>query len=64
VMNVIAEEADGRLVILDPSLRPDKYDACPDKVEVKYGYLVLCKKELLAEACAPKGTPYHLFWRK
>ncbi len=64
VMNVIAEASDGRLVILDPSLRPDKYEACPDKVEVKYDYLVLCSKEVLAEECAPKGTPYHLFWRK
>lgn len=67
VMNVISEEADGRLVILDPSFRPDKYTETPErkeKVEVKYGYLVLCKKEILAEECAPKGTPYHLYWRK
>lgn len=66
VMNVIGEEHDGRLVILDPSLAPDKFDSeyRRDKVEVKYGYLVLCTKEVLAEECAPKGTPYHLFWRK
>lgn len=66
VMTVIGEEADGRLVILDPSLSPDKFDSAyrRDKVEVKYGYLVLCKKDILAEECAPKGTPYHLYWRK
>ena len=66
VMNVIAQEADGRLVILDPSLSPDKFDSeyRKDKVEVKYGYLVLCEKEILAEECAPKGTPYHLCWRQ
>ena len=66
VMNVIGEEHDGRLVILDPAIRPDKYETpeAKDKVEVKYGYLVLCDKEVLATECAPKGTPYHLFWRK
>ena len=63
VMNVIGTEADGRLVLLDPALRPDKYESCPELVEIKYGSLLLCQKETLAEACAPKGTPYHLFWR-
>ena len=66
VMNVIGQEYDGRLVILDPAIRPDKYETpeAKDKVEVKYDYLVLCDKEVLAQECAPKGTPYHLFWRK
>lgn len=66
VMTVIAQEHDGRLVILDPSFRPDKYTTpeAKEKVEVKFDYLVLCDKEVLAKECAPKGTPYHLFWRK
>lgn len=66
VMNVIAEESDGRLVILDPSQTPDKFDTeyRRDKVEIKFDHLILCKKEILAEECAPKGTPYHLYWRK
>ena len=66
VMNVIAEESDGRLVILDPSQAPDKFDTeyRRDKVEIKFDHLILCKKEILAEECAPKGTPYHLYWRK
>jgi hypothetical protein len=66
VMTVIAEEHDGRLVILDPSFRPDKYTTpeAREQVEIKYDYLVLCDKEVLARECAPKGTPYHLFWRK
>lgn len=66
VMNVIGEEADGRLVILDPSLSPTKFESeyRKDKVEVKYGYLVLSEAAILAEECAPKGTPYHLFWRR
>lgn len=66
VMNVIGEEADGRLVILDPSLSPDKFESeyRKDKVEVKYGYLVLCHKDILAEECAPKNVPYYLYWRK
>ena len=66
VMCVIGEEADGRLVILDPSLAPDKYETeyRKDKAEVKYGCLVLAKPEILAEECAPKDPAYHLFWRK
>lgn len=66
VMTVIGEEADGRLVILDPSLSPTKFDTeyRKDKVEVKYGNLVLCTPELLAVECAPKEVPYRLFWRK
>ena len=66
VMTAISIDADGRLVILDPSFEPTKYesDYRKDKVEIKNGYLVLTKPVILAEECAPKNVPYHLYWRK
>lgn len=65
-INVIGIEKDGRLAILDPSLQPGKYDipARKDKIEVKYGYLVLTGAETLKEAESDKYPPYYLFWRK
>ena len=66
VMVAINIDADGRLVILDPSLTPDKYESeyRKDKAEVKNDYLVLTKPEILAVECAPKNIPYYLYWRK
>ena len=66
VMVAINIDSDGRLVILDPSWTVDKYDTeyRKERAEVKNGYLVLAKPEILAEECAPKNIPYHLYWRK
>lgn len=65
-INVIGVEKDGRLVILDPSLQPGKYDVPGRKgrSEVKYGYLVLTGEDTLKEAESDKYPPYYLFWRK
>jgi len=66
-MAIINQEADGRFVILDPSLSPTKYEE-PDrkgKVEVRNGVIVLCDPKTLAnEAVANGKVPYYLFWRK
>lgn len=62
---VIAEEEDGRLAILDPSYKPNKYDeeGRQGKVELKYGVVALCDLQVLAEDCANKSPRYSLFWR-
>ena len=66
-MAIINQEADGRFVILDPSLSPTKYEE-PDrkgKVEIRNGVIVLCDPKTLAnEAVANGKVPYYLFWRK
>lgn len=66
-MTVIAEEADGRFAILDPSLSPTKYEE-PDRkgrVEIKNDVIVLCDPATLAnEAIATGKVPYYLFWRQ
>ena len=61
----IAEQRDGRIVILDPSLLPGRYDedGRREKVEVKDGF---CISELkyLVEDMDTKAPPLYLFWRK
>lgn len=65
-INVIGYEPDGRLVILDPSLVPGKYDTPERKgrVELKYDHLVVCREQELAGEASENYTPYYLFWRK
>lgn len=62
---VIAEQRDGRLVILDPALREGKFDeeGRTGKVEVK-GDFVLCGMDVLAEDTREAEVPFYLFWRK
>ena len=62
---VIAEEEDGRLAILDPSYKENKYEeeGRQGKVELKYGVVALCDLQVLAEDCANKSPRYSLFWR-
>ena len=65
-MTAIDVESDGRIAILDPSYSETKYDI-PErqgKVEIKNGVITLCTTDILEFECAPKETPYHLFWRK
>lgn len=65
-MTAIGEEADGRLIVLDPAYTEEKYhetgrEGCVEEKE--YG-MILCKPEDVQAECAPKPTPYFLFWRK
>ena len=65
-MAVIAEEADGRLAILDPSYKEGKFDL-PEhkgKVEMKDGVIALCTPETLHEEAKPSRFHYYLFWRR
>ena len=65
-INVIGYEPDGRFVILDPSLQPGKYDTPERKgrVEIKNGYLVVCREQELVGEANDKFVPFYLFWRK
>lgn len=65
-ITAVAEEPDGRIAILDPSLKPGKFDSPDrkDKVELKNDFIVLCAPEVLQEEANPKRFHYYLFWRK
>lgn len=62
---VIAQERDGRLVILDPYLYDGKFEeeGRKGKVELRDGVVALCQPEILAGDVSVKSTPYYLFWR-
>ena len=62
---VIDEEPDGRLAILDPSYKENKYEeeGRAGKVEMKCGVIALCDGAVLAEDCVVDHIPFHLFWR-
>ena len=62
---VIAEQRDGRLVILDPALKDGKYDeeGRKGKVEVRGDLLISDMKYLLGDIEGVKNG-FYLFWRK
>ena len=62
---VIAEEPDGRISILDPSYKENKYEeeGRQGKVELKYGVVAVCQLQVLSEDCANHSPSYFLFWR-
>ena len=62
----ISEERDGRIATLDPSFRPDKYDAEGRKgfVEITNGVMTLCDIQVLIDDTAPAPYSFYLFWRK
>ena len=65
-VTVIGVEEDGRIAILDPSYKENKYEeeGRQGKVEVKNGLIALCDVQVLAEDCANWDPGFHLFWRK
>lgn len=65
-MTAINEEPDGRLAILDPAYSEEKFNepGREGRVEAKFPGLILCNPQDVQEECAPKPTPYFLFWRK
>ena len=62
---VIAEEEDGRIAILDPSYKENKYEeeGRQGKVEMKYGVAAVCDVQVLVEDTANRNPHFHLFWR-
>ena len=65
-ITIVDEEADGRFLILDPSLTDDKYEREDRKgrVEIKNDVLLLCDEANIVSEVPQDSTPYHLFWRK
>lgn len=66
-MAIIGEAPDGRLIILDPSYAPGKFDeeGRVGKVEIQNEVLVLCEPEILhGETVNKQPGAYALFWRK
>jgi len=63
---VINEEPDGRLAILDPSLKDTKYteEGRVGKVEVTRHGIVLAEAKYLVEEAHATSIPYYLFWRQ
>ena len=62
---VVSEEADGRFVILDPSLKEGKFDEehRRGKVEIKNDVLILCDGDTLDAEIGKHRLGYFLFWR-
>lgn len=63
---VVGEEADGRIVVLDPSYKEGKYEEEGRKglVELKNGVIALCHMEVLEADTANRDPGFWLFWRK
>lgn len=61
----IAEEADGRIAILDPSYKLGKFEEEGRKglVEMKYDYVALCDAQVLVKDIATRDPGFYLFWR-
>ena len=61
-----AEEADGRIAVLDPSYVPGKYDeeGRAGKVELKDQHICLCDMQVLIDDTQNRTPHYYLFWRK
>lgn len=62
----IGEEPDGRIAVLDPSYKLNKYEeeGRKGKVEVKNEFIALCDAQLLVEDTATRDPGFYLFWRK
>lgn len=62
----ISEEPDGRIAVLDPSYKLNKYEeeGRKGKVEVKNELIALCDAQLLVEDTATRDPGFYLFWRK
>ncbi|MBE6961373.1 MAG: hypothetical protein E7445_02855 [Ruminococcaceae bacterium] len=61
----IAEERDGRILVLDPAYEEGGYEKGDrkGKVEVKGRGMGICEMKILEEETVPIETPFHLFWR-
>jgi hypothetical protein len=64
-ITIVGEEPDGKLAILDPSLKKDKFliEGRLGKVEIKNEVVVVCDVNVLKEDCLPHDPCYFLFWR-
>ena len=63
---VVAEERDGRIVVLDPSYKPGKYEEEGRRglVEVKNDVMAICDMQVLMDDTETRINRFYLFWRK
>jgi len=61
----VAEERDGRILVMDPAYEEGNYEKGDrkGKVEVKARGMGICEMKILQEETEPIETPFHLFWR-
>ena len=61
----IGMEPDGRVAILDPSYKLNKFEeeGRKGKVEMKNGFICLCDPQLLVADTATRDPGFYLFWR-
>ena len=61
----IGQQADGRIIVLDPSYKPGKYEeeGRKGKVEMKNDFVCLCDPQLLVADTATRDPGFYLFWR-
>lgn len=64
-ITAIAEERDGRIVVLDPAYEEGKFEKedRKGKVEVKGRGMGVCEMKVLEEETEPFEIPFFLFWR-
>ena len=64
-VTVINLEEDGKVAVLDPSIKDGKYDedGRKGKVEVK-GEIALCSLKTLEKDCKMRTPAFYLFWRE
>ncbi len=62
----ISEERDGRIAVLDPSFREEKYtrEDLRDLVEIKNGIIAVCDMQVVVDDTMPAEPSFYLFWRK
>ena len=62
----IGQQADGRIIVLDPSYKVGKYEeeGRKGKVEVKHDVIALTDAQVLADDGASRTPCFYLFWRK
>lgn len=62
----IGETPDGRIIVLDPSYKPGKYEeeGRKGKVEVTHDVIALTDAQVLVDDGASRTPCFYLFWRK
>ena len=64
-ITAIGMDAEGRVIILDPSYKPNKFEeeGRKGKVEMKNDVIALCDPQLLVEDTATRDPGFYHFWR-
>lgn len=62
----VSEERDGRIAVLDPEFKSEKYtrEDLRGMVEIKNGVIAVCDMQIVVDDTAPAQPSFYLFWRK